>query len=133
MLDAHVYKWNLYPGQHCMRSFNVDGYPRMLYSSGISGMTNLKADDKVGIIFCVVIAFLQLEMKEMLSKIVKMSNLQYKIIVYVFQKMLCYCAWLKLDKYWQRGDEVALLSAEEAIEKLLNNIIKKMPRTSRNK
>ena len=63
MLDWHIYKWNSYPAQHCMRFHQIDKYPRLLFTSGASSMTNLKADDKVGIMFCVVVASLQLAEK----------------------------------------------------------------------
>ena len=68
MLDWHIYKWNSYPAQYCMRSHHIDGYLRLLFTSGVSSLINLKADDKVGIIFCVVIASLQLTGKNIIVK-----------------------------------------------------------------
>src|SRR5688572_21563277 len=29
-LDQHVNRWNSYPRQHFMRSYNVEGYPRLV-------------------------------------------------------------------------------------------------------
>src|SRR5688500_3724300 len=53
LLDRHVHSWNSYPGQRFLWPNHIDGYPRLLYTSGISKLTELKADDKVGIIFCI--------------------------------------------------------------------------------
>ena len=130
LLDRHIYTWNSYPAQHCMRSHHIDGYPRLLFTSGISSLTNLKADDKVGIIFCVVIASLQLAGKNIIVKKGKVSESKYVDILYVFEMMLCYRAWLKLDKYWKRNDKETFMSAQQAIEKLLQSIIKLMPRST---
>ena len=59
MLDNLCSNWYNYPGQHCMRSYHIDGFPQLLFTNGISTLSNLKADDKVGIMFCVIIVGLQ--------------------------------------------------------------------------
>ena len=63
ILNVQVYKWNSYPTQHCMHSHNIDEYPRLLYISGISKITNITVEDKVGIIFCIIILSLQMQGK----------------------------------------------------------------------
>ena len=90
LLDAHVYSWNNYPGQHYLRGSHIDGYPRLLFSNGISSMTELKADDKVGIIFCVIVAALQAEGQSILMDYASMDSATHRNIVYVFELMLCY-------------------------------------------
>lgn len=132
LIDAHVYKWNSLPAQHLMRAQQIEGYPRLLYTNGISGMTDLKAEDKVGIIFCVIVSFLQLEVKEILINTGKMKADKYVDILYIFEMMICYRAWLKQDKFWKRDDNLAFLTAREAIEKLLKSIVKLMPRSTGN-
>lgn len=47
--------------------------------------------------------------------------------------ILCYHAWLKLESYWKQSDTETFDAAQKAIEKLLNQIIELMPRTSGNK
>ena len=46
-----------------MRSHHIVGYPRLLFTSGISSMSDWIADDRVGIAFCVIVALLQAEGK----------------------------------------------------------------------
>ena len=46
--------------------------------------------------------------------------------------ILCYRAWLKLDKYWKKGDHCTFLKAQQSIKKLLQQIITLMPRTEGN-
>ena len=36
LLDNHIYRWNLLPIQRYMRSNHIEGYPRLLFTSGIS-------------------------------------------------------------------------------------------------
>ena len=131
-LDAHVYSWNNYPGQHFLRGNHIDGFPRLLFTNGISSLTELKADDKVGIIFCVIIAALQAEGKEILVKYASLENVTYRNIIYVFELMLCYRAWLKKDTYWYIEDNEALLRAQDAIETLLKEITTLIPRKTGN-
>ena len=59
LLDKHIKSWHEYPHQCYLQSFDIDGYPRLLFTSGISKLTNLKANDKAGIIFCIVISAIQ--------------------------------------------------------------------------
>ena len=63
MLDTHTYTWNTYSAQHNMRSHAIQSYPQLLFTSGISSLTQLKADDKVGIIFALIVALVQVEGK----------------------------------------------------------------------
>ena len=132
LLDAHVYSWNMYPGQHYLCGNHIEGYPRLLFSNGISSLTDLKANDKVGIIFCVVVAALQVEGKEILLNNAKIDDVKYQNIVYVFELMLCYQAWLKKETFWEINDNGALQRAQHAIETLLKEIITLMPRTKGN-
>ena len=44
--------------------------------------------------------------------------------------VLCYQAWLKLDKFWKRDDNATFDNVQMAVEKLLQSIIKLMPRSS---
>jgi hypothetical protein len=131
-VDRLVSSYNEYPGQHYLRSHHIDGYPRLLYTSGISKMSDLKADDKVGIIFCVVIAALQTEGRNLFMSQSNISDSQYRDILYVFELMLCYGAWLKHDTYWKYNDTLQMYNVQKAIEKLLRQIIHLMPRTTGN-
>ena len=98
-LDHQVSAWNYYPGQHFLCSSNIDGYPRLLFHCGISKLTDIKADDKVGIIFCVVVALLQAETCEMFATETNITKTQISDIILALESMLCYRAWLKLDSY----------------------------------
>ena len=130
LFDQLIYSWNSYPAQHLMRSHCIDGYPRLLYTSGITSLSNTTANDKVGIMFCLIVAFLQLQGKNILLNHGKIAESQYVDILYILEMMLCYRAWLKLDKFWKRDDEVTFVNVQKAIEKLLQSIVKFLPRTS---
>lgn len=130
--DSQVYTWNSYPGQHLLRSHDIDGYPRLLFTNGISKITQSKADDKAGVIFCVNIAMLQREGQQMLIDHSRITDQQCKDILYVLELMICYRSWLKLEKYWKYSDVATLHNVQEAIQKLLSQIIKYLPRSKGN-
>ena len=60
----------------------------------------------------------------------KVSDSKYVDILYVFEMMLCYHTWLKLDKYWKRNDKATFMSVQQAIENLLQSFIKFLPRST---
>lgn len=113
-----------------MRSHPIEGFPRLLFPAGITSLSNTTANEKVGIMFCLIIASLQLEGQTIFLEEGKISDSQFVDILYVFEMMVCYRAWLKLDKYWKRDDIEAFMSAQQLIEKLLQSIIKLMPRST---
>ena len=55
--DAVVQHWALYPKQQHMTFYYKD-YPRLLFSEGVSSITNISAQTKVGILLAIVIAAL---------------------------------------------------------------------------
>ena len=61
-----------------------------------------------------------------------MENKLYRNIIYVFELMLCYRAWLKHKTYWKYEDDATMYNAQNAIKQLLNNMVKLMPRSEGN-
>ena len=53
-------------------------------------MPDLSADDKVGIVFCVVISLLQFESRDIVLNKGKVDVDQYISILYIFEQILCY-------------------------------------------
>ena len=95
-------------------------------------MSDLTADDRVGIVFCVVLSLLQFEGRDIVLNEGKVDVDQYISTLYVFEQILCYRQFLKLNRYWERDDNQTFYNVEVAIEKLLNQIITLMPRTEGN-
>ena len=51
-------------------------------------------------------------------------------MLYIFEMLLCFWAWLKKDEYWHRGDEQSLADAKHAIATLLSETIVHFDRSS---
>ena len=116
-----------------MQTHVIEGYPQLLYTSGISGLTELKADDKVGIMFCLIVALLQVEGKHIMLEVAKVEPDTFYKMLYVFEMLLCYRQWLKQSVYWKRNDMQTFYNVKKAIEKLLLDLIRLFPRTTGNK
>ena len=71
-----------------MRSHATDGYPRILFTNGISSMIQQKTDDKVSIIYALVISLVQVAGKSILLDKAFIEKASYKNISYLFEKML---------------------------------------------
>src|SRR5687767_7488227 len=113
-----------------VRSHHIEGFPRLLFTDGILTMSNLKADDRVGIVFCVLLSCLQFEGKQIL--LTKMDFEQYTWILYVSKLILSYQEWLKLEKFCKRSETTTFNNAQKAVETMANQIIKLMPRNTGN-
>ena len=131
LLDKHIKSWHEYPRQRYLQSFDIEGYPRLMFTSGISKLTNLKADDKAGIIFCIVISAIQANGHNIFLNNKQIGEGLHQNITTVFELMLCYRAWLKRKTYWKRNDVTTFYNVQKAIEKMLDLIIKMVPRTDR--
>ena len=85
-------------------------------------MSDLKAEDKVGIIFCIIIAAIQEEGRDILLNSANIDHTLYRDIIYVKEMMLSFRAWLKRKKYWKYDNEDTLYNVQEAIEKFIEQI-----------
>ena len=47
-----------------MRSHSIDGFPRLLFTSSMSQMSDLTANNRVGIVLSVVISLLQFKSRD---------------------------------------------------------------------
>jgi hypothetical protein len=97
-----------------------------LFKDGISKLTKLPAATKVGIMFALVVASVTRDGRKAFSAI---SEDEYNNVIYAFEQVLCYWAWLKKDHHWSKNDPDQFDIAKEAIAELLRNLASCVPRT----
>ena len=91
--------------------------PRLLWSDGVTNLTDLSARYRVGIMFTIVVVSLQFEGFQFFTDVFKDVKV-VKNMIECFQMILCYWMWLKKKKYWKRDDKDSPLKAHEAIRKM---------------
>ena len=124
-LDDIVSSWCELPSQKYAKG-SMDSYPRLLFRDGITTLTNITANTVVGIMFATVLASLTKEGIELMSTI---PDLRYQDMLYTFESMLCFWAWLKKDKYWDIDKSAEnVQAAEEAIGILMAKMKSLWPR-----
>ena len=119
--DSVVQKWCKYPRQHCMKAYAAD-FPRLLFQDGVSTITNISAETKVGILFAIVVASLTSNGQDILLNDAKVSTSNYFNMIEAFESLLCYWAWLKKEEFWDLHDNEAQKSAKVSIFKLKNHL-----------
>ena len=122
-LDRLVRKLTTYPRQH-----GYNAFPRMLWSEGVSKLTKLMGDERVGKMFAIVLVALMVKGEAFFTKSLKGGSKTWKRMVYCFQQVLCYWAWLKQDHYWMADDKEACVAATESIKTMMRQLQNLWPR-----
>ena len=104
-LDRLVKDMLLWGRQRSFSSGSDPDMPRLLWKDGITNLSELTATHKVGIMLTVVVvALTEAGRAHLLASLG--SPRRYNELLYVFQMLLCYWAWLKQEVYWSLGDRV---------------------------
>jgi len=122
-LDGLIKKITKHPRQHGYKAF-----PHCLWPDGVSTMTQLTGDQRVGKMFAIVLVALTLEGEEFFTKNLKGGSRTWKRMLYCFQQILCYWAWLKKDTYWMVNDIAACKAATTSIKIMMRQIQNLWPR-----
>jgi hypothetical protein len=122
-LDIMVKKLTSHPTQHGYKNF-----PRLRWTDGVSKLTMLTGDQRVGKMFAILLVALTREGEIFFCHHLQHGRLSWSRLVYCFQQMLCYWAWLKQDYFWMVDDEAACRQMEESIRIMLRQIQNLWPR-----
>lgn len=122
-LDGLVKKLHSYPHQH-----GYNGFPRLLWTDGVSKLSQLTGDQRVGKMFAILLVALTREGELFFSKYLPGGHTTWERLVYCFQQMLCYWAWLKQDTFWLATDEAACEYATKSIKIMMGQIQRLWPR-----
>jgi hypothetical protein len=85
-------------------------------------VTQLTGDQRIGKMFAIVATALTLEGEKIFEKHLSGGHATWNKMVYVFQQILCYWTWLKQDKFWMVGDELACQNATTSIRIMMDHL-----------
>jgi Plavaka transposase len=122
-LDELVKRLTKYPKQHGYAPF-----PRLLWNDGVTTITQLTGDLKVGKMFAIVAAACTLEGQQFFETNLPGKTATWVKMVYVFQQILCYWAWLKQDTFWMANDHEACQDAIRSIKIMMDQLQTLWPR-----
>jgi hypothetical protein len=103
--------------------------PHFLWKDGITSLSELTANYKVGIMFTIVTVSLQDKGISLFEDVLG-SNERLNDMRQVFQMMLANWVWLKKETYWVRGDVLSHEGACTAIRTMLRDLNQLWPRSS---
>lgn len=107
-LDSLVKKLNRFPNQH-----GYKGFPRCIWLDGVTTLAKLTGDHRVGKMFAVLLVALTEDGEKFFTQ--HLGSVTWRRMVYCFEQMLCYWAWLKQDHYWMTDDIAACEEATKSI------------------
>jgi hypothetical protein len=122
-LDHLVKRLNKNPHQHGYKQF-----PHLLWQDGVSSLTQLTGDQRVGKMFAIVLVALTRDGEDFFSEHLNGGSKTWKRMIYCFQQILCYWAWLKKDTYWMVNDTAACRAAPNSIKIMMGQIQNLWPR-----
>ena len=122
-LDHLIKGFLAYPRQHGYKQF-----PRLIWQDGVTTLTHLTADLKVGKIFAICCIASTLEGEQFFSTVLENGAATWHKMLYVFQQILCYWAWLKQDTFWMADDMDACLTANASIKIMMQQLQALWPR-----
>ena len=125
LLDELVIDMFQNPRQH-----GYNQMPRMLWQDGVTNLTHLTGDLKVGKMFAIVCVASTREGEQLFTSAFKGGASTWKKMLYVFQQILCFWMWLKKDTYWMVDDMAACNQASECIRIMMRQLQSLWPRNS---
>ena len=125
-LDDHVKAMTQMPRQKLMSANSNSDFPRLMWKTGITKLSDVTADYKVGMMFTVVVLSLTKYGNRLFQD--ALGKDKAKTMQNTFQKLLAYRAWLHKTEYWEVDNQDEKQRAKEAIKKCLNYLITHFPR-----
>ena len=122
-LDHLIKNLLSYPRQHGYKKF-----PRLLWHDGVTTLSYLTADLKVGKMFAICCIASTLEGESFFSNVLEDGATTWRKMLYVFQQILCYWAWLKQDTFWISDDLEACHTATDSIKTMMKQLQALWPR-----
>lgn len=127
-LDKLVKELSQTPRQRLMTSDSNSSFPRLLWKGGITGLTDITADYKVGMLLTVIVVSLTDEgrtlFRDALGGVTKANGMRL-----AFQRLLAYRSWLRKKQFWKTDDSEGPRKAKAAIKKCLQCLLDNFPRT----
>ena len=124
-LDKVVTGLTNLPRQKLISANSNSCFPRLLWKNGITGLKEITADYKVGMMLTVTVVYLTKGGKSMFENALGKDKAKYLQVT--FQKLLAYRSWLHKTEYWEVGNNAGKVNAKEAIKSCLRYLQKHLP------
>jgi hypothetical protein len=122
-LDRLVQRFYDEPRQHAQENF-----PRYIWKDGVTNLSQLTGQEKVGKMYAITLVALTLEGQEFFCKYLPGGRITWERMLYVFQQILCYWSWLKEETFWATNDLESMENATAAIKVMMRQIQVLWPR-----
>ena len=115
------------PRQHLMTANSNSDFPRLMWKNGISTLTDITADYKVGMLLTFVVLSLTTDGNKLLATAFGTAKKAQQIRT-AFQKLLAYRSWLRKKEFWKLDNPTGKSEAKIAIIRCLKYLKTHFPR-----
>jgi hypothetical protein len=125
-LDQLIQSMSKLPRQH-----GTEDFPRLKWPDGVTSLTNLTGDQKVGKFFAIAMLSDTQQGQDFFTEALGSAQ-AWQDMNEIFQMFLCYWVWLKRDTYWRINDSDSEDLALQAIHVMIGKLVKLWPRGNGN-
>jgi hypothetical protein len=94
----------------------------------VTSLAKLTGDQRVGKMFAILLVALTKDCQTVFEKYLPRGNNTLQRMVYCFEHMLCYWAWLKQDHYWMAINKEPCNAATKSIRIMTRQLQQLWPR-----
>ena len=105
-------------------------YPATDFSNGITNLTKITANERLGLVFLFVILSHYDEGKHIIASALEArTNTHFAAILQLFEAMLCFDAWLNLPSFWPQNELAndITMTVQKSIKTLMQMCVRRLP------
>ena len=108
-------------------------FPKTNFASGFTNLSNIRSSEWVGILYLLVILAQSADGWNIINDaLLKGGNKDIVEVLYVFEMVLCFDAWINQTEYWPATqNKLYVDSSKKSIRMMMNDIKRLLPNTSR--
>ena len=108
-------------------------FPKISFSSGFTNLSKVQASEWVGILYLMCILVQKDKGWDIINNaLIKGSNGETSDVLYIFELILCFDAWINKTTFWSTDDNDAYIaSGQQSIKKMMHDIKKYLPQSCR--
>ena len=108
-------------------------FPKTNFPSGFTNLSNIRADEWLGILYLLVIISQTAEGWNIINNaLLKGNNKEIQDVLYVFEMILCFDAWINQTSFWPSNlNKMYINSSKESIKTMMKDIKKLLPNPAR--
>ena len=115
------------------RQKHKQNFPKISFASGFTNLSQIRASEWVGILYLMCILIQNRQGRDIINTaLLKGGNEDVSDVLYVFEMILCFDAWLNKSSFWSTDNNTEYIElGQKSIKDMMKYIKKYLPETNR--